>query len=90
MVLQRAKTRRDSIKEIAKTHEDAINMGMGELEQRIAELERETQNAGFLKKAGAIMGRNSLNRARKQKTILASLLIHNYSLKLDYEFVVGF
>lgn len=38
MLLQRARTRRDAIKEIAKTQEDAINMGMGEWDNRMTSL----------------------------------------------------
>lgn len=57
MILQWAKTRRDAIKEIAKTHEDAINMGMSELENRITELENEITHASKLQSAMAFMGR---------------------------------
>ncbi len=73
MLLQRAKTRRDTIKEIAKNHEDAINMGMGELEKRIATISSAINNASGLNRAGRFFNMGSYHRAIKQLRILDSL-----------------
>jgi hypothetical protein len=45
MILQYLKTYRDSTREIAKTHEDGINLGMPELDRRIQTLENDIDNA---------------------------------------------
>lgn len=72
--LQRAKTSRDSIKEIAKTQEDAINMGMGELENRIAILSKEINKAQWWNKSVfKHFGMWSYHRNIKQLKILTSL-----------------
>lgn len=69
-ILQYLKTYRDSTREIAKTHEDAINLWLPELERRIADLETQQQNAGMFARIGATMGRNARNRRAKQIQIL--------------------
>jgi hypothetical protein len=69
-IIQYLKTYRDSTREIAKTHEDAINLWLPELENRIIELETQQQNAGMFARIGATMGRNARNRRAKQIQIL--------------------
>lgn len=57
--MQYMKTKRDSIKEISKTHEDAINMGSAELTAQLSEvikqLDEAQKNAGTIKKIGTRM-----------------------------------
>ena len=53
MILQYLKTYRDSTREIAKTHEDAVNLGMNELQDRISNLETSIADAGKFAKVGA-------------------------------------
>ena len=71
--LQYLKTYRDTLRETAKTQEDAINMGMIELQDRIQDLEQKIDHAGKMQKLGAFFGRNALHRHRKQKAILDSM-----------------
>lgn len=73
VILQYLKTYRDSTREIAKTHEDAINLGMNELQDRITNLETSIADAGNFAKVGAWFWWNALHRQRKQKDILLAL-----------------
>ena len=67
-----AKSRRDAIKEIAKTHEDAINLWMDEIEKRITEIEKTISNAKWRQKGFKFFGMWSLHIATRQKKILES------------------
>lgn len=71
-ILAWAKARRDAIKEIAKTHEDAINLWMDEIEKRITEIEKNISNASRRQKTIKHFGMWSLHTANRQKQILAS------------------
>lgn len=70
--LARAKSRRDAIKEIAKTHEDAINLWLDEIENRITEIEKNINNASRRQKTIKHFGMWSLHTAMRQKKILDS------------------
>lgn len=68
------------MKEIAKSHEDYLAMGGGELNSLIQRLQQEEHNAnGFLSRTGAIVGIGAKARARKQRRIAESLLGLNNS-----------
>ncbi|MDD3052175.1 MAG: hypothetical protein PHR06_13660 [Candidatus Cloacimonetes bacterium] len=72
MFLQYMKTQRDTLQESAKTHEDAINIGITELNNRIKEVENNINHASKFAKVGARFGRNALHRNKKQLAILQS------------------
>lgn len=71
--LQWLKTYRDTMRETIKTHEDAINMGMDQIDTLISELEEKNKNASKRAKVGSAFGWNGLHRRNKQLQILQTL-----------------